>query len=147
MLEQGKKMGKLTLEPWQREDILLDRLVYTVRKNKITLSNQLTEEQSRVLSQPYSVNAGEAGMMLKPVMQPYIKILVQNCGNGAAINVKCRLAKCGHEHDEKMDLSSLLFCVPTTHKFDLEVFIECPPECAGKYTNSTTVPRHICNQI
>lgn len=133
MREQGKKMGKLTMEPLQREDILLDRLVYTVRKDEITLSSQLTEEQSRVVSQPYSVNAGEAGMVLKPEMQPYIKLFVQNCGNGAAINVKCRLAKCGYEHDDKLDLCSLLFCVPTTQKFDLEVFIECPQDCVGKY--------------
>lgn len=125
---------QMSFEPCKREDMLLDRLVYTIREKKITLANTLTEKQDKVLSRPYSVNKGEAGTVLTPIIQPYIKLFVQNCGNGAAINVQCRLFKCGYEHDEKLDLFSRLFCVPTTHKFDLEVFIECPPECAGKYT-------------
>lgn len=41
---------QMSFEPCKREDILLDRLVYTIREKKITLANTLTEEQDKVLS-------------------------------------------------------------------------------------------------
>lgn len=117
----------------QREDHLIQEVVYTVKRDGITVADMLSREQEKSIQSTCTPIPDDNGMRLVQNKSIYIKLCVRNDGKGAAVNLKCRIVKDGCDGKNAFDVYTNPFSVSPNQHFDLGIYFDDISLCKNKY--------------
>ena len=117
----------------QREDHLIQEVVYTVKRDGITVADMLSREQEKSIQSTCTPIPDDNGMRLVQNKSIYIKLCVRNDGKGAAVNLKCRIVKDGCDGKNAFDVYTNPFSVSPNQHFDLGIYFDGISLCKNKY--------------
>lgn len=107
-----------------RVDFTIEKLIFYIDSDKIEITADLTDEEKKLIKSNHQIiEENENTKTLTSTNVFYKLIKVENNGKGTAVNLKCRLLKCGNEGDEKFDVYSIAFSLPVGKYFDLGFYI------------------------
>ena len=117
----------------QREDHLIQEVVYTVKLDGITVADMLSRKQAESIQSTCVTIPDGNNVMVVPNKSIYIKLCVQNNGKGAAVNLKCRILKNGCDGENAFDVYTNPFSVSPNQNFDLGIYFDDISLCKNKY--------------
>lgn len=116
----------------KRIDFLITELYFTIANDSIKARAELTEEQQKKISSQFGIKKHDKGGAITVPDYYFIKINIENCGRGSAINIKCRLHKLDSK-DEKFDIYTTPFTLPSGRNFDLGLYFDLINNIRGSY--------------
>lgn len=118
----------------KRIDIQIDEINFIISKDEINICTELDNKRKEKIQSEYNIKPSVDCVTVGLSNHNYQKFMVQNCGRGSAINLKCRLWKKGFENCPKNDVYSVPFTVPHSNKFDLGLYFDLSTTFSGNYT-------------
>lgn len=116
-----------------RIDFLITELYYTIAYDCIKVRAELTEEQKKKIKSQFGIMRHEKGGAITVPDYHFIKINIDNCGRGSAINIKCRLHKL-ETKSEEFDVYTTPFTLPSERSFDLGLYFDLSDDIKGSYS-------------
>lgn len=117
----------------KRIDFLITELYYTIAYDCIKVRAELTEEQKKKIKSQFGIKKHEKGGAITVPDYHFIKINIDNCGRGSAINIKCRLHKL-ETKSEEFDVYTTPFTLPSERSFDLGLYFDLSDDIKGSYS-------------
>jgi hypothetical protein len=134
MVSKNGEKVKPTVDYSNRIDFLISEIIFTIKHEKITVSSELTNDQKDQIKSLFKTDKQKNGHRVSAADYKYSKIYVENSGKGAAINIKCRLFKKGHEDTDEFDIYTTPFSIPAEKHFDLGLFFDLSNNIKGFYS-------------
>lgn len=118
----------------KREETLIKEIYFTITSSKITISDELNDEQKKKIQSQFDCGImKENSVSIVESKYEFVKFYVENCGKGSAINVKCRFYKKGNEKSDTFDVYSKPFSLPCSQHLDLGLYFNTEKDTNGEY--------------